>query len=200
MDVVRRAAAWTGWPLSVQQVELLGRFGVWLRGEAIAGGGLGPNEAERIEERHLADSVLFAIGWPPPDPPARVIDLGSGVGLPGVPLAILWPTSEVNLVERGGRRATLARRGVRTLGIENVMVTEGDAAQVEGRADLVVARAAADPQLVGEWANRLLGPGGRCVIGGSHQSAPRPFAGEEILVVPPEILDHPVWLRMMAPT
>ena len=198
--MVRRAAAWTGWPLSSQQVDLLRRFGTWLRNEAIEGGGLGPNEAERIEERHLADSLLFAIGWPPPAPPACVIDLGSGVGLPGVPLAILWPTAKVNLVERGERRAALARRGIRTLGIQNVTVTEGDAAHLEGQADLVVARAVAEPEVVGEWAHSVLGRKGRWVIGGSHHTAPRPSAGEQILAVPPEILDHPVWLRMMAPT
>lgn len=199
MDAIERAAVWSGWTLRDGQKEALSSFAAWLRIEGIRGGGLGPNETERVEDRHLADSLLFAVGWPPPDPPARVLDLGSGVGLPGVPLGILWPGSQVTLVERGGRRATLARRGIRALGLENVVVLEGDAATVSARAELVVARASAHPALVGEWAMRLVTAEGVVVIGGSHRSPPRAEAGEEIVVVPPEVLDHPVWLRMMVP-
>lgn len=200
MKLLSRTVEWTGWSISGHQLELLDRFGAWLRVEGIRGGGLGPNEGERIRERHLADSLLFAVGWSTPRPPPRVIDLGSGVGLPGVPLAILWPESQVTLVERGGRRAALARRGIRALGLGNVVVEETDAATFGGEAEMVVARAAAHPGLVRRWALDCVASGGVVVIGGSHQRAPVAEAGEEIVAVPAGVLDHPVWLRMMTPT
>lgn len=198
LDVVVRAVTWAGWSLDEGQLRLLERFGDWLRDEAIPAGGVGPNEAERISGRHLADSLLFAGAWPPPDPPATVVDLGSGVGLPGVPLAILWSQSLVSLVERSGRRVDLMRRLGRMLDLGNVDVIHGDAARVEVTADLVVARGAAEADVVTRWGRRLVLPGGRVVIGGSHTAPPVALDGETIIAVPADVLDHPVWLRMMA--
>lgn len=198
MTPVKRAAAWAGWDLNETQLHTLRRYGEWLWEEAIVAGGLGPNEGERIVERHLADSLLFAGGWRRPRPPRSVADLGSGVGLPGIPLAILWPTTTVYLVERAGRRTRLLRRAVRILALE-MEVVESDASRIDlAGIEMVVARAAAPPAESLEWANRLLGTGGVAVIGGSHVERPQPCAGEEILAVPPEVLDRPVWLRIMA--
>jgi 16S rRNA (guanine527-N7)-methyltransferase len=199
-DVVVRAVEWAGWSLTDAQLRSLEVFGSWLRDEAIPAGGVGPNETERISGRHLADSLLFAGAWPPPDPPATVVDLGSGVGLPGVPLSILWPQSRVSLVERSGRRVDSMRRVRRMLDLENVEVIQGDAARVEMTADLVVARGAAEADVVKRWGRRIVLPGGRIVVGGSHTSPPAALEGEMIIEVPVEILDHPVWLRMMAPS
>ncbi|HJR91601.1 MAG TPA: RsmG family class I SAM-dependent methyltransferase [Acidimicrobiia bacterium] len=200
MGIFGRVSDWTGWELDGQQLLLLRRYADWLVSEAIPAGGLGPNEGERVIERHVADALLFSAGWSPPGPPTRVVDLGSGVGLPGIPLAILWGDAEVILIERSGRRADLLRRAARVLGLANVAVRAEDAARVELEADLVVARAAADPGLVFEWGARLIRPGGRIVIGGSHVEPPVPMEGEVIRAVPAGILDHPAWLRMMAPS
>lgn len=200
LDVVVRAVRWAGWSLTEAQLKALDRFGCWLRDEAIPAGGVGPNETDRIPGRHLADSLLFAGAWPPPDAPATVVDLGSGVGLPGVPLAILWPHSRVSLVERSGRRVDLLRRLGHMLDLGNVDVIHSDAARVKMRADLVVARGTAEADVVAQWGRRIALPGGRIVVGGSHTSPPAALEGETILEVPVDILDHPVWLRMMAPS
>lgn len=197
MTPVKRAAAWAGWDLNETQLYTLRRYGEWLREEAIVAGGLGPNEGERIVERHLADSLLFAGGWRRAHPPRSVADLGSGVGLPGIPLAILWPTTTVYLVERAGRRTRLLRRAVRILALE-MEVVEADASRVDlAGIEMVVARAAATPAKSLEWASRVLASGGVAVIGGSHVERPQRCAGEEILAVPPEVLDRAVWLRIM---
>lgn len=198
---MERAAAWAGWPLHSSQVERLHRLEAWLREEAMSAGGLGPNEGSRLETRHLADSLLFAAGWRRPHPPSRLVDLGTGVGLPGIPLAILWPETAGLLVDRAERRVDLARRAVRVLGLENVEVRRGDAGTMEvGRgADLVVTRAVGPAEEVGRWGRRWLTPGGVMVMAGSHHRVPPAGPGEEIVTVPPGILDRPVWLRMMAP-
>lgn len=169
--------------------------------EALPAGGVGPNEASRLSERHLVDSLLFAGAWPGTEPPDAVVDLGSGVGLPGLPLALLWPTSEMLLVDLSGRRVRLASRAVRVLGLENVQVREADAARatVDQPVDLVVARAAGPSDVVGSWARRWVKSGGCIVLGGSHRSRPDPGPGEEILSVPEDVLDRPVWLRKIAP-
>lgn len=198
MDAVERAAQWAGLELSARLRHRLQQFQDWLATEALPAGGLGPEEGDRLETRHVADSLLFAAPWRGRPAPETLIDLGSGVGLPGIPLALVWPSTAVTLVDRAGRRADLARRAVRILSADNVAVWEGDAGQVPGTADLVVARATAAPARVLGWGRRLLRPGGMLVVGGSHRARPAPVGEEAILAVPPEILDHPVWLRMMA--
>lgn len=198
MDAIQRAATWSGWPLRDRQLSLLRELGSWLRREAIPQGALGPNEGERLERRHLADSLLFAAAWSPPVAPPAVADLGSGAGLPGLPLAVLWPDSRVHLVERSGRRADLLRRAVRVLDMQNVTVQGTAAERVELHVDMVVSRAAGPPSKVVEWGRRLLRPGGILVLGGSWQEPPEPGPGEEVLLVPPGVLDRPVWLRIMA--
>lgn len=198
MDWIGRAAEWAGLSLDPGKRRQLDDFAAWLRDEAIPAGGLGPNEAERLEQRHLGDSLLFAGAWRRPRAPTDLLDLGSGVGLPGIPLAILWPETAVTLLDRAGRRVQLARRAIRVLGLEQVEVIQGEAGTAERQAEMVVARAAAEPRRVLEWVRRTARPGGLGVVGGSHREAPVSSENEEILAVPAEILDHPVWLRIMA--
>lgn len=197
VNLIERAAEWSGWPLAPAKASSLLAFGTWLVEEAIAAGGVGPNEADRIEDRHLADSLLFAGGWTGSDPPNRLLDLGSGVGLPGVPLAILWPQTAVTLVDRSAKRMDMARRAGRMLGLENLTAMVGDAGRLDQSVDLVVARAAAPAENVYSWALPALRAGGRTVVGGSWISPPEPIPGERIVSVPAEVLDRPVWLRIM---
>lgn len=197
MNLIDRAAQWSGWPLSPAGADSLRAFGAWLVEEAIPAGGVGPNEAERIEDRHLADSLLFAGGWAGRNPPERLLDLGSGVGLPGVPLAILWPQTAVVLVDRSAKRMDMARRAGRMLGLKNLTAEVGDARHLDQSVDMVVARAAASAAKVHSWALPALRPGGRTVVGGSWISRPEPTPGERIVSVPAEVLDRPVWLRIM---
>jgi 16S rRNA G527 N7-methylase RsmG len=197
---LRAAAEWAGWPLQDEQVGVLLELAAWLRGEAVAAGGIGPNEGERVVERHVADALLFAVGWRQVYPPSLVVDLGSGVGLPGIPLAVLWPDTEVILVDRSQRRTTLARRAIRVVGLSNASARVGEAARVHiSEVDVVVARAITDPAQVYRWVEQGMPSAQVVVVGGSHREAPEPVVtGEEVVAVPPEVLDRPVWLRIMA--
>lgn len=144
----------------------------WLATEALPGGGLGPNEAAKIEERHLADSILFAAGWV--SPPPVCWDLGSGAGLPGLVLACIWPGSSLVLVDASAKRCDLARRGGRVVGVE-IEVQHSRIEDLTGRYEAIVSRATIPAERFGRILKRLLAPGGVAVISGSRDGKPPGF-------------------------
>jgi 16S rRNA (guanine527-N7)-methyltransferase len=207
-ESARRAASWAGRELSPEQLALLGRYAAWLCGEAIPAGGLGPREGERVWSRHLADSLLFAGGWRG-EPPGELLDVGSGVGLPGIPLAILWPQTVVTLLDRGGRRVRLLYRVAGVLGLGNVVIEQGDALAVADEWEGIVVRGALRaPEVIG-LAARLLHPGGTAVLGLSRRAQPPERTADlmgiaqalglepELVEVPGDILDASAWLLIM---
>jgi 16S rRNA (guanine527-N7)-methyltransferase len=81
-------------------------------------------------------------GRPSPLPCPRIADVGSGAGLPGIPLAIVMPGAEFTLIERMGRRAGFLRNVKAVLGLSNVQVEEAEMEKIApGQFDLVVFRA-----------------------------------------------------------
>jgi 16S rRNA (guanine527-N7)-methyltransferase len=206
-DLARNAAAWAGHSLTDEQLETLEAYAEWLIREAIPAGGLGPREAGRIWGRHIADSVAFSAAWAAA--PAEILDVGTGVGLPGIPLAILWPDTEVTVLDRGGRRIRLLTRAVRILGLENVRVAQGDVFDVADEwSGLVFRGSVKAPEAVG-LAGRLLGIPGTAVLGLSRREEPpdrtRDLVGvaaalglqAEVVGTPPDILDGPAWILIM---
>jgi 16S rRNA (guanine527-N7)-methyltransferase len=178
--------------LTVDQHRLLSRYEEWLAHEGLRAGGIGPAEVTRLGERHLADSLAFGpyLGEGP-----EVTDIGSGAGLPGIPLAIAHPHRQFILNDRSGRRIDLLDRAIHTLELGNARVLEADVSELAETIDLAVARAVFQPE---EWravARRILRPGGRCVIGVST-TASTPSSDEDIRVtrdeIGPEILDRAV--------
>lgn len=196
-----RAAIWSGIELTTTQVDRLEAFALWLGDEAIAAGGLGPDEGDRIIDRHVADSLVFGGAWRD-----RTIgslgDLGSGVGLPGIPLAIAFPEVSVTLVDRSGTRCRLARRAIRVLGLENVAVREADATALDERFDVVTFRGFLPPVKALAVAMGSLEPGGIAVGAASRSRPPEGPAlaieAVEVVTVPVGVLDSPAWLLRMA--
>ncbi len=200
-DTLHRAAEWAGNSLDTQQLATLVAYADWLIEEAIPAGAMGPNEAERIFDRHLADSLVFASGWL--DAPASLIDVGSGVGLPGIPLAIAEPGTVVTLLDRSQRRADLAHRAIRILALKEVSVVIEDADHHEERYAAAVFRASYPADRAMAVAARLLEPGGVAVIGlrrgPSRPTIPDPIPDTviEILRTNEGVLDSAAWhLRM----
>jgi len=193
-----RVGDYVGKPISPGQRVTLGLYRDWLEDEAIPAGGLGPGETDRLEHRHIADSLLFYSGWGDRDPPDVIWDLGSGVGLPGIPLAVMLPESEVLLVDRSGRRVDMAKRAVRVLGLHNVTVTQGDIHDLRGQVPMLVARAVRSPAELGPVIEKHLQSEGRAVVGGSWLSPSRHVpAGWKVKEIPRHLLDRPVWLLIM---
>lgn len=193
-DIWSRVANHTGFALKDSQLQALESYMQWLLREALPAGGLGPAEENRLHNRHIGDSLVFA--KPLQDPPPDLVDLGSGVGLPGIPLAIMFPETRVTLVDRSGRRVDLMRRVVRVLDLDNVEVMQGDLTTIEGKWHVVVSRATIPPADLHPHLGRLLVPQGMAAVGGSW-SKPPSATGWETLEIPAEVLDRAVWLLIM---
>lgn len=191
MDALDKTLRWLGAPGDLR--SRLEEYGDWLATEAIAAGGLGPKEAVRVLDRHIVDSLLFAGVW---SGVGDVLDIGSGVGLPGIPLAIVAPDRHFVLLDRSGRRVELARRALRILSLDNVDVVHGDIATTDWSSYAVVSRASLSPDRLRMKAETD-GPPRELLVAGSHIATPT-VSGFEIAKIPTEILDRPVWILRMA--
>ena len=189
-------AAEIGHPLLDPDLDRLQAFCDWLRSEAIPAGALGPAEADRLHDRHIADSLLFATLLERPD---RVVDLGSGAGLPGIPLAVMLPETQFVLLDRSGKRVDLMRRAKRILELQNVEVVQGEIESLGQPVPALVSRATLPPDRARPLLWSLLEPGGRAVLGGSWVVAPT-HEGFETVEVESKILDRTIWLLIMRRT
>ena len=201
---VVRVLDWVGSSLESGQWEQLQALAEWLKEEAVGAGGLGPNEPDRIWTRHIADSLAFAFAWREATPPPRLLDMGSGVGLPGIPLAVLWPETVVTLLDRSGRRVDLARRATRLVKLANIDVQEGEVDRQRPGWEAVVSRAVFPPDEAMRAANTLLAPSGIAVIGLRGREQVSRFSGTppdarsvSTVAVPSTVLDGPVSLLIM---
>jgi 16S rRNA (guanine527-N7)-methyltransferase len=130
---------------------------------------------DEIIDRHLLDSLALA-RWART---ARVIvDLGSGAGFPGLPLAVISPRGRFHLVESRTKRSSFLRHVARTIGLCNVEVWETSAETwtIDDRVDLVVGRAIS-VDLLGAVGRRILAPGGRLVVMQKSGAPPIEFEG-----------------------
>ncbi|KQS66847.1 16S rRNA (guanine(527)-N(7))-methyltransferase RsmG [Modestobacter sp. Leaf380] len=144
-------------PLARRYVELLA-------GDGVVRGLIGPREVPRLWERHVLNSAAVAEAVPQG---ARVVDIGSGAGLPGIPLALARPDLTLSLVEPMARRVEFLEDVVAALGTDWRVVRgraeEKSVGRAVGPVDVVTARAVAPlPRLVG-WCTPLLRPGAQLV-------------------------------------
>ena len=190
-EKLHRVVGWTQHTLNETQIGQLDRYVDWLLGEALPAGALGPEEGRRVWDRHICDALSFATAWPR-NRPERAIDIGSGAGLPGIPLAILWPDTEWTLLDRSRKKVQLLRRASRVLNLPNARAIEGDLETQEDRYDAVVARGVQSPDRLREHIEGLLEPRGVAAIGLTRLAGgadPLTFEDEEVVSVPTSVLD-----------
>lgn len=124
---------------------------------------IGPQELPRLWTRHMLNCAivapLFAEG-------ARVGDVGSGAGLPGLVLAIARPDVTWELIEPMERRVAWLNEQVDALGLENVTVhrARAEEAAVEGVLDAVTARAVSALKTLIPWTAPLVRDGGELIL------------------------------------
>lgn len=122
---------------------------------------------ERMIPGHLLDSLSVV---PYLGAATRLSDLGSGAGLPGIPIALVRPDIRVRLVEAREKKARFLRQVVRELALRNVEVYAGrvEALPPEGGEDVVIARALGRLAEIVRLAAPLLAPGGRVLAMKGH--------------------------------
>ena len=135
-----------------------------LAGAGVTRGLIGPREVPRLWERHVLNSAAVAEAVPPD---ARVVDVGSGAGLPGIPLGLARPDVAITLVEPMARRVDFLSEAVEELGtpwrVVRGRAEERSVIAAVGHVDVVTARAVAPlPRLVA-WCRGLLRPGASLV-------------------------------------
>lgn len=133
-----------------------------LAGAGIERGLLGPSEVARLWGRHVLNSAavadLVADG-------ETVVDIGSGAGLPGIPIALARPAARVTLVEPLLRRADFLSELIEELGLDVTVIRgraeDKDVLRQVGEADTVTSRAVASLDKLARWSLPLLREDGR---------------------------------------
>lgn len=125
-------------------------------------------DREGIQIKHFLDSLSCIKVWGN-QAPARLIDIGTGAGFPGLPIKILYPRMQVTLVESVGKKADFCRHIVKTLGLEKVEVIQCRAEEIGQMAghreqyDFAVARAVANLSILVEYLLPLVKIGGAMI-------------------------------------
>ena len=149
--------------------------------DARARGFLGPG----LVAPHIDHALGFAEGVG--EPPHRALDLGSGAGLPGLPLALQWPASRWTLLDASERRSAWLRRAVTGLGLADRVDVQRDRAEVAGRDpahrgsyDLVVARGFGRPAVTAECGAPFLRLGGVLIVSDPPGGDPDRWPGDGV--------------------
>ncbi|MFJ9905340.1 16S rRNA (guanine(527)-N(7))-methyltransferase RsmG [Streptomyces sp. NPDC101152] len=142
---------------AVRYAELLAEAGVQR-------GLIGPREVPRLWERHLLNCAVLSEVVPEG---VTVCDVGSGAGLPGIPLALVRDDLKITLLEPLLRRTNFLTEVVELLGLEHVTVVRGRAEEVMGKlppVHVVTARAVAPLDRLATWGIPLLRPYGEMLV------------------------------------
>lgn len=122
---------------------------------------------------HILHSLAIARFFTPVDG-TRFVDLGTGGGFPGIPLAILWPGCSFHLIDRIGKKIRVATEIASAIGLENVTLQHGDSGECHEKFDFVVSRAVMQldelvrisARLVGKPSHNRIPNGLICLKGG----------------------------------
>jgi 16S rRNA (guanine527-N7)-methyltransferase len=155
-----------------------------------------PGEARRVhvDESLAALSAVQRFEGP-------IVDVGSGGGAPGIPLAAALPDRQVMLLEANGRKCAFLREAARAF--PNVTVVQGRAeGQETDRFGVAVAKALAPPPVAAEWCLPLVAPGGAAVlyVGPSVDAAAVSRVSERLGGAPAEETPGLLVLRKLEPT
>lgn len=136
------------------------RYARILAGAGVERGLIGPREADRLWDRHILNSAALNELLDSGD---QIADIGSGAGLPGIPLALARPDLRVTLIEPLLRRSDFLREVIDDLGVD-ITVVRGRAEELSvrqqvGEMDAVVSRAVAGLDKLTRWSMPLLRSG-----------------------------------------
>jgi 16S rRNA (guanine527-N7)-methyltransferase len=146
-------------------------------------------DIENFDVSHLLHSLAIA-RFVTFAPGTEVIDVGTGGGLPGVPLAIMFPEVQFTLIDSIAKKIKVVNEVVNALEIKNVTAVTGRSEDFTGRYNFVVCRAVTDMSRFVNQTRHLISPrsvkplknGYICLKGGSLDEELKPF-GDTIKVI-----------------
>lgn len=97
-------------------------------------------DIDNIYEHHILHSLAIA-KFVTPAQGTKILDMGTGGGFPGIPLAIMWPQCHFHLIDRIGKKIKVATAIAESVGLKNVIFQHGDMGECHSRFDYVVSRA-----------------------------------------------------------
>jgi 16S rRNA (guanine527-N7)-methyltransferase len=165
---------WTFAELSPAQLVSLGQYEELLMVRAAPRGMVAASDAGQLRTRHILDSLRAVAHIS--DRAERVVDLGSGAGLPGLPVAVARSDLEVTLAEPRQARAAFLELAVERLRLPNVQVFPRPAQELASGFDVCLARGFGDARRSWAVARELLVPVGDLIYwaGGTFQSDDTP--------------------------
>lgn len=98
-------------------------------------------DIDNLYERHVLHSLAIARFWGELKPGTRVLDMGTGGGFPGIPLAAMYPHVEFHLLDRIAKKIRVCDQVASALSLTNVTTRQGDIGEEHGKFDYVVSRA-----------------------------------------------------------
>ena len=107
-------------------------------------------DIDELYLRHVLHSLGIAKVMPF-KPGSKVMDVGTGGGFPGIPLAILFPETQFHLVDSIGKKIKVVNEVAEGLGLENVRTTHGRVEEVKDTYDFIVSRAVAQMETFVRW-------------------------------------------------
>lgn len=124
-------------PLQQEQIDKLGElYRSWNEKINV----ISRKDIDNLYEHHVLHSMSIA-KFMTPKPGTKFLDMGTGGGFPGIPLAILWPDCSFHLIDRIGKKIKVAQDVAAQTGLTNVTFQHGDIGECREKYDFVVSRA-----------------------------------------------------------